>query len=165
MPEENATPTTVAGSSPDSKKVDPVKRGIAFVIDAVIAFIPTLVPVIGGLIGAAYMLLRDALPVEALEFKSVGKKVMGLRVQIEGNPDAKIDYAISAKRNWMFALGPLYSVFRIVPVIGWIVVFLLGLAALALGIVEIVKVFTDPKGKRIGDNIAGTIVLEERAGA
>jgi uncharacterized RDD family membrane protein YckC len=141
-------------------KADPVKRAIAFIIDAVIAYVPTFIPVVGGLIGAAYMLLRDALPIEALEYKSVGKKVMNLKVVLEATPDAKIDYAISAKRNWMFAMGPVIMVFMIVPILGWIAGILLGLATFILGIIEIVKVFTDPEGKRIGDGIAGTKVFE-----
>jgi len=141
-------------------RVDPVKRAIAFVIDAVIAYIPSFIPVVGGIVGAAYMLLRDALPVEALDFKSVGKKVMNLKVEVEADPATKIDYAISAKRNWMFALGPVISVFMIVPILGWIAAIILGLASFVLGIIEIVKVFTDPQGKRIGDGFAGTIVKE-----
>jgi uncharacterized RDD family membrane protein YckC len=141
-------------------KADPVKRAIAFIIDAVIAYVPSFIPVVGGLIGAAYMLLRDALPIQALEYRSVGKKIMNLKVVVEATPNAKVDYAISAKRNWMFAMGPVIMVFMVVPILGWIVGILLGLATFVLGIIEIVKVFTDPAGKRIGDGIAGTKVLE-----
>jgi hypothetical protein len=54
----------------------------------------------------------------------------------------------------MFALG----YFAGIPVVGWFII--LPIAAI-LGIIEIVKVFTDPEGKRIGDGIAGTKVLEE----
>jgi hypothetical protein len=61
----------------------------------------------------------------------------------------------------MFAMGPVIMVFMIVPILGWIAGILLGLATFVLGIIEIVKVFTDPEGKRIGDGIAGTKVLEE----
>ena len=152
--------TTPAAGDTQVTRVDPVKRAIAFVIDAVIAYIPSFIPVIGGIIGAAYMLLRDALPIEALDFKSVGKKVMNLKVEVEADPSIKIDYALSAKRNWMFAMGPVISVFMIVPILGWIAAIILGLASLVLGIIEIVRVFTDPAGKRIGDTYAGTIVKE-----
>ncbi len=57
-------------------KADPVKRIIAFIIDAVAAMIVGFIPVIGGIIGALYMLFRDALPIEALEYKSIGKKLL-----------------------------------------------------------------------------------------
>ena len=157
MSEDLTTPST---EEVQVTRLDPVKRAIAFIIDAVIAYVPSFIPVIGGIIGAAYMLLRDALPVEALDFKSVGKKVMNLRVELESDPAAKIDYAISAKRNWMFAMGPIISVFMVIPILGWIVAIVLGLATFVIGIIEIIKVFSEPNGKRIGDNIAGTIVKE-----
>ncbi|MBN1425344.1 RDD family protein [Candidatus Fermentibacteria bacterium] len=146
--------------SPELQKADPTKRIIATLIDGILAGVVSAIPVIGGIVGAAYMLLRDALPIQALEFKSVGKKLMGLSVVMEANPTAKIDYATSAKRNWMFAIGPIMAFFMVIPVLGWLINIVLGIAMLILGIMELMKVFSDPKGKRLGDTMAGTMVIE-----
>jgi uncharacterized protein involved in cysteine biosynthesis len=142
-------------------KADPVKRIIAFIIDAVASMIIGLIPLVGGIIGALYMLLRDALPIEALEYKSIGKKLLKLSVvNIEG-PTSKIDYAASAKRNWMFALGPIMLFFLFIPIVGWIIDILIGIAVFVLVIIEIIKIFSDEKGVRLGDKMAGTMVIEK----
>ena len=142
-------------------KADPVKRIIAFVIDAVASMIVAFIPFVGGIIGALYMLLRDALPIEALEYKSIGKKLLKLSVVKTEEPASKIDYATSARRNWMFALGPIMLFFLFIPIIGWIIDILLGIAVIILVIIEIVKLFTDEKGLRLGDKMAGTMVIEK----
>jgi uncharacterized membrane protein len=142
-------------------KADPVKRIIAFVIDAAASMIVGLIPFAGGIIGALYMLLRDALPIEALEYKSIGKKLVKLSVVNTEEPTSKVDYAASAKRNWMFALGPLMLFLLFIPIIGWILDILIGIAVFVLVIIEIVKVFSDEKGLRLGDKMAGTMVIEK----
>jgi len=142
-------------------KADPVKRIIAFVIDAVASMIVGFIPLVGGIIGALYMLLRDALPIEALEYKSIGKKLLKLSVVNTEAPSSKIDYAMSAKRNWMFALGPIMLFFMFIPILGWIIDILLAIALLILVIIEIVKIFTNEKGQRLGDKMAGTMVIEK----
>ena len=142
-------------------KADPVKRIIAFIIDAVASMIVGLIPLAGGIIGAVYMLLRDALPIEALEYKSIGKKFLKLSVvNIEG-PTSKINYAASAKRNWMFALGPIMLFFLFIPIVGWIIDILIGIAVFVLVIIEVIKIFSDEKGVRLGDKMAGTMVIEK----
>jgi len=142
-------------------KADPVKRIIAFVIDAVASMIVGFIPFVGGIIGALYMLLRDALPIEALEYKSIGKKLLKLSVVNIEDPTSKIDYAASAKRNWMFALGPMMMFFLFIPILGWIINILIGIAVFILVIIEIIKIFSDEKGVRLGDNMAGTMVIEK----
>jgi uncharacterized RDD family membrane protein YckC len=142
-------------------KADPVKRIIAFIIDAVASMIVGFIPLVGGIIGALYMLLRDALPIEALEYKSIGKKLLKLSVVNTEDPSSKVDYALSAKRNWMFALGPIMLFFMFIPILGWIIDILLGIAVLILVIIEIVKIFTNEKGQRLGDKMAGTMVIEK----
>ena len=154
---------TIESKAKDVKltKADPVKRIIAFVIDAVASMIVGFIPLVGGIIGALYMLLRDALPIEALEYKSIGKKLLKLSVVNTEAPPSKIDYAMSAKRNWMFALGPIMLFFMFIPILGWIIDILLGIAVLILVIIEIVKIFTNEKGQRLGDKMAGTMVIEK----
>jgi hypothetical protein len=142
-------------------KADPVKRIIAFIIDAVASMIVGLIPFVGGIIGALYMLLRDALPIEALEYNSIGKKLIKLSVVNIESPTSKIDYAASAKRNWMFALGPIMLFFLFIPIIGWILDILIGIAVFVLVIIETVKIFSDKKGIRLGDKMAGTMVIEK----
>jgi len=142
-------------------KADPVKRIIAFIIDAVASMIVGLIPFVGGIIGALYMLLRDALPIEALEYKSIGKKLLKLSVVNIENPTSNIDYSASAKRNWMFALGPLMMFFLFIPILGWIIDILIGIALFIIVIIEIIKIFSDKKGVRLGDNMAGTMVVEK----
>jgi uncharacterized membrane protein len=142
-------------------KADPVKRMIAFVIDALASMIVGFIPFVGGIIGALYMLLRDALPIEALEYKSIGKKLLKLSVVNIEDPTSKIDYAVSAKRNWMFALGPMMMFFLFIPILGWIINILIGIAVFILIIIEIIKIFSDEKGVRLGDKLAGTMVIEK----
>ena len=142
-------------------KADPVKRIIAFVIDAVASMIVGFIPFVGGIIGALYMLLRDALPIEALEYKSIGKKLLKLSVVNIEDPTSKIDYAASAKRNWMFALGPMMMFFLYIPILGWIIDILIVIAVFILIIIEIIKILSDEKGVRLGDKWAGTMVIEK----
>ena len=56
-------PSEVKPPNATQAKADPVKRIIAIVIDGVAAMIVGLIPFVGGIIGALYMLLRDALPI------------------------------------------------------------------------------------------------------
>ena len=142
-------------------KADPVKRIIALIIDAVASMIVGFIPLVGGIIGALYMLLRDALPIEALEYKSIGKKLLKLSVVNIEDPTSKIDYAASAKRNWMFALGPIMLFFLLIPIIGWIIDILLGIAFFILIIIEIIRIVSDERGIRLGDKMAGTMVIEK----
>jgi len=142
-------------------KADPVKRVIAFIIDSVVSMIVGFIPLVGGIIGALYMLLRDALPIEALEYKSIGKKLLNLSVVNTANPSAKVDYAASAKRNWMFALGPIMLFLIFIPIVGWILDILIGIAVFVLVVIEIIKIFADENGIRLGDKMADTMVVEK----
>lgn len=143
------------------EKADPVKRIIAMVIDGVAAAIVGMIPFIGGIIGALYILLRDALPIEALEYKSIGKKLLKLSVVKTEGPPGRIDYGTSAKRNWMFALGPIMMFLMFIPIIGWILDLLIGIGCLVLVIIELIKIFSDKQGIRLGDKMAGTRVVED----
>ena len=158
--EEQSETTESKINDVELTKADPVKRIIAFVIDAVACMIVGFIPFIGGIIGALYMLLRDALPIEALAYKSIGKKLLKLTV-VKTEASTKVDYATSARRNWMFALGPIMLFFLFIPILGWIIDILLGIAVFILVIIEIIKIFTDEKGLRLGDKMAGTMVIEE----
>ncbi len=152
-PEPSAPPPPLEPSViPTRSKADLGKRFLAALIDGALAGIVSFVPVIGGLIGAAYMLVRDGLDVDFMDGRSLGKKVMKLRpVRIHGE---KMDIGTSVKRNLPFAIGP---VIMIIPILGW----LIGpVVALVIGLIESVLVLTDAEGRRVGDKLAETMVVE-----
>jgi len=139
-------------------KPDVTKRAIAAIIDGAIAGAVGLVPIVGGIVGALYILLRDGFDYEFMDGRSVGKKLMKLRpVRLDGG---KMDLPTSARRNWPIALGSLASVLFILPVIGWILYIPVLILAIVLGIVEIVLVLTSADGRRWGDKLANTKVVE-----
>ncbi len=138
-------------------KPDPLTRFLAFFIDAVIVAVVGLVPIIGGLVGVAYILLRDGLNYDFMDGRSIGKKIMKLRpVRLDGGP---MDMETSVRRNWPLAFGSLGQALVYVPIIGLILVLIVGLIGFVLVIVEVVKVLTDAEARRWGDGMAGTKVV------
>ena len=159
---ENQTVSPTGGASGAARpgppgKPDIGKRAVAAIIDAVIAVAIGFIPVLGGIIAAAYWLLRDGMEFEFMDRRSIGKKVMKLRpVRLDGSP---MDMMASAKRNWMFALGGVIQLL-VFTIVGIVLAIPLALIAFLLGIVELILVLTDPEGRRLGDKIAGTRVVE-----
>lgn len=140
-------------------KADLFKRFLAALVDGIIAGIPGFIPVVGALVGAAYVLTKDALVYEltrdpAWKNRSPGKKLLGLEVVNLGGGD--LDLAGSARRNITLALGTLLGA---VPVAGWVAGMAVGTI---LGLVESVLVLVDPRGRRLGDRIANTQVVESQ---
>jgi uncharacterized RDD family membrane protein YckC len=157
MAEEKTAPRKETATKGNGK-ADLGKRFVAGLIDAAIAVVIGFIPLIGGLIGAAYWLLRDGFDFEFMSHRSLGKKVMKLRpVTLDGSP---VDLVVSIKRNWMFALGGIVQMLMFIPVIGWALIPVVGVIALILAIIEIILVLTDPEGRRLGDKIANTKVIE-----
>lgn len=141
-----------------SGKADLTKRAVALIIDGLIAGAIGRIPFIGGLIGAAYMLVRDGFDLDFMDHRSLGKKLMKLRpIRLDGKP---VDMETSMRRNWVFALGPLSEVFLIIPYVGWIITLVAALAAFGVFIMEIVFTIKDQEGRRWGDSTAGTKVVE-----
>lgn len=153
-------PPPPSGPAPSPAKADIGKRLVAALIDGVISgVIGVAIPAIGGIIGAAYMLLRDGLEFDFMNHRSVGKHVMKLHlVSVDGQP---LDISTSIKRNWMFAIGAVIPLLVFIPVLGWIAIPFVALAGIVLGVIELVLVLTDPEGRRIGDKMAGTRVAED----
>ena len=148
-----ATVLTAAG-----EKADLVKRFVAAIIDGAVAAVVGMIPVIGGLVGLTYILLRDGFEFDFMDYRSVGKKLMKLRpVKDDGT---RMTLRDSFQRNWPLVFGSLVQILIFIPVIGWILIPFVALAGLALGIAEIVLVFTNPEGRRWGDRLAGTKVVE-----
>ena len=141
----------------NQKKADLTKRFIAALIDGIISSIVAVIPVIGAIIGAAYTLTKDAIMFQVTKDaqwknRSIGKKLMGLEVISADGTD--IDLKASCMRNWPLAIG---TIIMIVPVLGWIIG---GLVAFVLGILELVLVLTDAKGRRLGDKVGNTMVVD-----
>ncbi len=108
---------------------------------------------LGLLIAGGYFLVRDGLDVDFMKQRSLGKKVMKLRpVRLDGKP---MDLEASIKRNWMFGVSYFGSV-SFLGVIG----SLIGLVAAVVILYECYKVLTDKEGRRWGDELAGTRVIE-----
>ncbi len=133
-------------------KADLGKRFVEALIDGALAMIVGFIPIIGGLIGAAYMLVRDGLELDFMDRRSIGKKLVKLRpVRLDGQP---MDITTSVKRNIPFAIGP---VIMVIPVLGWIIG---PIVAMVIGLIEVILVLTDPEGRRMGDKFAETKVIE-----
>lgn len=157
-PTTPAERATTGGYSAPAAKADLAKRVVAVIIDAAIAAVLGVIPVVGGIIGTAYIVVRDGLDVDFMPNRSLGKKLMNLQpVRLDG---AKVDLETSFRRNWMFGLGALISLLLYIPIIGWILIPIVGLASLGIGLYEIYLVVTDAEGRRWGDRMAGTKVIE-----
>ena len=147
-----AAAAAVAGAVPDT-----LTRFVAFLIDAVAVALIGLVPIIGGLAGIAYVLFRDGLDLEFMHRRSLGKKLMKLTVvRTDGLP---MDPMTSAQRNWPLVFGSLAQLLVYIPVIGWILIPFVVLAGAVLVIIEVVRILTNPDGRRLGDGYAGTKVV------
>ncbi len=145
-------------SPPVAAKADIGKRFLAALIDGVLAFVVAIIPVIGGIVATAYLLLKDGLEFDFMDRRSIGKKVMKLRpLRDDGQP---MDLETSVKRNLPLCIGSVGAIFWIIPVLGWILALLLALLGLLVLIVEIVLVLTDAEGRRIGDKFGATMVVE-----
>lgn len=159
MPADPVSPGTYAGRT--TAKADVGKRAIALIIDAVIAAVLGVIPIVGGIVGTVYIVIRDGLDVDFMPNRSLGKKIMNLQpIRLDG---AKVDLETSLRRNWMFGLGALTSLLIYIPIVGWILIPIIGLVALGIGIYEIYLVITDAEGRRWGDRLAGTKVIEVTA--
>ncbi len=77
-------------------------------------------------------------------------------VRLDGAP---MDLTTSMKRNWMFALGGIAQLLAF-TIIGLVLAIPLGVVAFVIGIVEIVLVVVDANGRRLGDKLAVTQVVE-----
>jgi uncharacterized RDD family membrane protein YckC len=113
---------------------------------AALAAFPTWV---GTAAGLAYALMADGLA----EGQSIGKRIVGLRVQDEqGRP---CDFVQSLQRNLTVALGLVLMVQR-VPFV-WPLLWLAGVLVL---LVEAFLVATDDEALRVGDRFSSTHVVE-----
>ncbi len=127
-------------------KAQMLNRGIARLIDLFIvaAAGQILVPV-GFLGGLAYILIADGFS----GGRSIGKRLIGLQTVRPGQREAA-GFRESIIRNLPFAVA---HVAFAVPYVGW----LLSIAIIAF---EAVLIVGNEQGRRFGDEVAGTQVLD-----
>ena len=157
-----------------------VRRFAAAAIDAALAAAIALAPAalspvqkarlfgVGLLLGAVYVLVRDGLPYAEWGARSLPKRWLGIRpYRLNGAP---MDIATSVRRNLTLgasvaAVGLAYVLggFRGIAVFGISISDVVGAAAVAMVAVEALLVAVDPVGRRVGDRMARTRVIEARA--
>jgi uncharacterized RDD family membrane protein YckC len=132
-------------------------RLLAGLIDFVIGGFLSVVPLLGPLAAAAYWLVRDGLEIEFMNHRSIGKAIMKIRpVRLDGTYTNVDD---SIRRNWMFAPA------AVVPSLFYsgMGIFLIPSMLIFVMIITGVEIFlivTDPLGRRLGDRVADTVVVE-----
>jgi uncharacterized RDD family membrane protein YckC len=130
------------------KRADLITRAVAGLVDLLLVIgLARLPDVIGFLSAAGYILIRDGL----FDRRSIGKKLMGLRVLSLEESGSAATYRVSIIRNVPIVLA--YFLF-LIPYAGWI------LCPLVLG-TEGLTALGDRAGMRIGDILARTQVVPE----
>ncbi len=122
-------------------------RFLAKLIDLLIVLALTnLFAQAGIYMGIFYLLIADGL----FKGRSIGKKLLRLKViNLQRNTHA--DFRDSIMRNFILGLS---LFFILIPFIGWIILFI-------IFAFEFILVIGNPEGKRLGDLISNTIVVEE----
>jgi uncharacterized RDD family membrane protein YckC len=122
-------------------------RVMAKAIDLIaVAAAEAVIPTAGIFAAVAYLLISDGL----LDGRSAGKKIMGVRV-ISVTSGGNGSFRDSIIRNSPFVAAVL--LFYLIPFVGWI------FSALIL-IFEFLLMIGNPEGMRVGDDLAGTQVVE-----
>ena len=135
---------------PDEGKASLLLRSVSKGVD-IIVFLAAAEALrrAGWLAGIAYILISDGL----FDGRSIGKKLTGLRVAMAA------DGSRATVRESIIRNSPIAGALLLwkIPFIGW-----LGLAVVLA--VEFVILLGNPDGKRLGDEMAKTMVLESRDG-
>ena len=142
--------------APELVRAEASKRIAAALMDGVPAYVICFIPYIGGLISAAYLALRDGLPLSPRGGQSIGKKLFHLRA-VRMPDGAPCDYGTSLLRNLPFVV-PALLMMR--PGIGWVFGSVIWAAIFVL---EVLLVIADENGQRIGDRLAKTQVIQMKA--
>jgi uncharacterized RDD family membrane protein YckC len=123
-------------------------RAVAGFVDLLLIIgLARLPDVLGFLSATGYILIRDGL----FDCRSIGKKLIGLRVASSEDAGPAVTYRESIIRN--VPLAAAYLLFQI-PYAGWV------LGPLAGG-VECLIAIGDERGMRVGDLLARTMVVQD----
>lgn len=123
-------------------------RTISKLLDIIlISAVMEILPKSGFFAGLIYLLIGDGL----FEGSSIGKKLVGIKVLSE-DTNIPCNFKDSILRNFIFGIGFLFCK---IGWMGWIIfsIFLF---------IEFIILIGSSEKKRIGDEIAGTIVVEKR---
>jgi uncharacterized RDD family membrane protein YckC len=130
------------------QRADLTIRAIAGLIDLlIISGLARLPDVFGYASATGYILIRDGL----LDRRSIGKRLLGLRIVSAEDPGTAAGWRESIIRNVPLVIA--YFLF-LIPYAGWV------LGPLALG-VEYLTALGDEQGMRIGDLLARTRVVPD----
>jgi hypothetical protein len=144
----------------DIIKAASLNRIIAKIVDFVIVMaLLEIVPGMGFFAGLAYLILADGL----FKGRSIGKKLMGLRVSICDESDyeiAECRYQESVYRNFSFAIGYLLAgILWNIPVLGAVLSIVIIAAVL---IFESLIMIGSENSRRLGDEMAKTRVVVDK---
>jgi uncharacterized RDD family membrane protein YckC len=129
-------------------RADRTSRAVAGFVDLLIVIgVARLPDVLGFLSATGYILARDGL----FDRRSIGKKIIGLRVTSSEDAGPAVTYRESIIRN--VTLAAAYILF-LIPYAGWV------LGPLVL-VIESLAAVGDNQGMRIGDMLARTFVVQE----
>lgn len=127
-------------------KAQVLNRGIAKLIDVfIVAVADQMIVPVGFLAGLAYILIADGFA----GGRSIGKRLIGLQTVLPDRRESA-GFRESIIRNLPFAVAQLAFA---VPYVGWIV-------SVAIMALEGVLIIGNEQGRRLGDEIAGTQVLD-----
>lgn len=127
-------------------KAQVLNRGIAKLIDLfIVAAADQVIVPVGFLAGLAYILIADGFA----GGRSIGKRLIGLQTVLPHRREAA-GFRESIIRNLPFAVAQLAFA---VPYVGWIV-------SVAIIAFEAVLILGNEQGRRLGDEVAGTQVLD-----
>jgi uncharacterized RDD family membrane protein YckC len=127
-------------------KAQVLNRGIAKLIDLfIVAAVGQMIVPVGFLVGLAYILIADGFA----DGRSIGKRLIGLQTVLPDRREAA-GFRESIIRNLPFAVAQLAFT---VPYVGWIV-------SVAIMAFETVLILGNEQGRRLGDEVAGTQVLD-----
>ena len=133
--------------SDEVKRAGLLLRIFAKVLDFIlIAAVAEIVPRAGFYAGLAYLLISDGL----FDGRSIGKLLIGLRV-VSATGEVPCSMRESIMRNAPLGAGLL--LFKL-PWIGWIF-------PVCISAVEFLILLGSKNGMRLGDELAGTIVIEK----
>lgn len=140
----------VRGGHPSGAGIYPkaqvLNRGIAKLIDVfIVAAADQMIVPVGFLAGLAYILIADGFS----GGRSIGKRLIGLQTVLPDRRESA-GFRESIIRNLPFAVAQLAFA---VPYVGWIV-------SVAIMALEGVLIIGNEQGRRLGDEIAGTQVLD-----
>jgi RDD family len=127
-------------------KAQVLNRGIAKLIDLfIVAAASQMIGPVGFLAGLAYILICDGFA----GGRSIGKRLIGLQTVFPGRREAA-GFRDSIIRNLPFAVAQLAFA---IPYVGWLV------SVVIIGF-EAVLILGNEQGRRLGDEVAGTQILD-----